>query len=653
MRHNRFTGAVAAAALTAGSMLAVGSGAAAAPTTAPQAEAASTEAPTTVVLPTGDRVTLLPNGSAGIAPALGREDASFITPPSPSGDVIVVPTDKVAAVLSGEEDPRRYNVSELLRGGHTDATDVSASELDDREYAGLIPDTSPQTASEDEETVKLRVDLRMRDGGVPEGSWVLWSDRDGEDFDFVEIDESGGGSVAVPEGDYVIVGGFWNAPTDTERGETIMGMVPVTVEGDLTHLVMDGSTSSPVSVEVEQPDAEFLNATMMLSARAGDNNLGFGTFLDPLDDAFLLPEPDLEEFELDFIYQPVLADPEGEYVYNLAFAHTGGFPSDAAYSVTDAELAVVAAEYRDLGVPNDGYTCDYGDTAAQIGMGFCRMVETPVPAQRTMYYTPGPQIEWGHLLVSGVLDEDLFISDGFTASRDAVYGAGPAALAIPNGGLSSPTADAYRSTFEGTEYFEAYLSIGGGNGETVRLVGGSADFELSRDGEVLASAEGFDPYMEYVIAELPEGDSGRYTLAFDYTASAATTVFGTAGSNTWEFDSTSVAEGEWTPIAFPTVALEADDIAGGYAPRRGCQEITLEMRNYEWGPVTHAVDMAFEVSYDDGATWKSVDIDRDGDTATAELRHPRGAEFVSIRTTVVDDAGTENTNTVIRAYGLR
>jgi hypothetical protein len=62
--------------------------------------------------------------------------------------------------------------------------------------------------------------------------------------------------------------------------------------------------------------------------------------------------------------------------------------------------------------------------------------------------------------------------------------------------------------------------------------------------------------------------------------------------------------------------------------------------------------MTFEISYDDGETWRAVQLERDGDSAEADLRHPRSAEYVSIRTTATDDSGTEVTNTVIRAYGL-
>ncbi|THV27545.1 hypothetical protein [Glycomyces paridis] len=655
MRKTRFASAAAAAALAAGSLLALGQAASAAPQDVPPG---GEHLPESVVLPTGDRITLLPNGTAGIEPAPGREGTSFLTPPSPSGDLVVVPTDRVAAITAGDEDPRRYNVSELLRGDHTDAAALTESELDQRAYAGLVPDTFPATTLAADDLRKFHLDLRTRAGKAPDGAWVLWAARDGSDFGSIEIDENGGASEALAPGDYVIVTGFWNDATDTRRGETTIGMTPVTVtDDDVTELLVEAADARPVSVEVEQSDAALLNAAFYMGAESADANLGYGTYLGPNDDAFLLPEPDLPEFERSFIYQPVLASPEGAadpYVYNLAFHDASGYPADTAFAPADDDLAVLAADYRDLGTPVDGQTCGYGDlTEGQIGMGYCRLVDTPVPSQRTMYYTADPEITWDNGLRAGLRDADGEMTDGFVASYEESFEPGPTARTIPNGGLSSGPVDATRGTDSGTEFFFAGTPVGGANDESLQLIGALGGYELTRDGELLASADGYDFYWDSAFTELPAGDAGRYTFTTELAQAPTTVDFGTSVSSSWSFDSESMPEGEFDRLAFPYVVLAADDLAGGYGDRRACQEVTLEMRTDEYGPVAHAEDMTFEVSYDDGATWKAVDLDRDGDTATAELRHPRKAKWVSIRTTALADNGTEVTNTVIRAYGLK
>ncbi|MCC3763624.1 hypothetical protein K3N28_11125 [Glycomyces sp. TRM65418] len=657
MRQPRLIGASAAAAVLAGSVIAGGTAALA---ETPSADPAGTPpAPTAVTLPTGDRVTVMPNGATAIDPAPGREDTTFITPTSPSGDIVVVPTDRVAAIEAGDEDPRRYNVSELLDAGQTDAASATESELDDREYVGLVPDTSSGAeATAEDDLQKLYVTLRDRDGEAPDGSWMLWAARDGSDFGSIPIEENGEGGTVLPPGDYVIVSGFWSDATETERGRIIMGMTPVTIEDTFYDLVLDGGEAQPVSVDVEQEDARFLNAAMVLDARHAEANLGYGNYLGPQDDAFLLPEPDLPEFDLGFIYQPVLASPEGAedpYVYNLAFHEVGGFPDDTAFSVDDDDLATVQTDYGDLGVAYDGQTCDYGDyTERQIGMGFCRLIDTAVPSQRTMYYTADPGTVWDNQFVAGERDEYGDLVNGFVANYERVFEPGATERVMPRGGLSSGVPAAYRVGEDGVNYFGAEtMPVGGGNDEELFLVGAKGTATLSRDGETIAAAEGLDFYWETLFAEMPEGDAGRYTLTADVTQSSPASVFGTDATATWEFDSAPAEDGEFDDIALPVVQLTADDIEGGYGERGACQEITLDLRSYEYGPVVHAVDMAFEISYNDGRTWKKIGLDRDGDSATAEIDHPRSARWVSVRMTATDDAGTEVVHTTIRAYGLK
>jgi hypothetical protein len=659
MRQLKRTGsAVAAAAVIAGSVFAGGT-AAQAEDPAPATEGAT--APTTVTLPTGDRVTVLPNGSKAIEPAAGREDASFITPPSPSGDLVVVPTDRVAAIQSGDEDPRRYNVSELLRAGESDAAAAAESELDDRAYAGLVPDTSTADLTAAEDLQKLNITLLNRHGKAPDGSWMLWAARDGSDFGDIEIDEHGTGGTALPPGDYVIVSGFWSDATDSSRGQQILGMTPVTIGDGPADLTLDAAAAHPVTVDVEQDDAQFLNAIIGIDAQTEASNLGYATILGPQDDAFVLPEPDLAEYEVGFIFQPVLASPDGSddpYVYNLAFHDGAGYPDDTAFAVDDEDLATVESDYRDLGTPfgaDQGDTCDYGDyTGRQLGMGLCRLIDTAVPSQRTMYYTADPEIAWENGLATGTKDAGGDLADGFVVSYRAVFEPGVTERVVPRGGLSTGSSDAYRFDDGGTQVFGTGLTpVGGGNDENLIIVGAKGNATLSRDGETLAAAEGMDFYWDGLYTELPAGDTGRYTLTAETTQPATTTVFGTSAGTEWAFDSVPAVDGDFLNIPLPFVQLTSDDIEGGYAPKRGCQEITLDLRTYEYGPDVDAVDMTFEVSYDDGATWKSVDIDRDGDTATAELVHPRGAKWVSVRMTALDDRGTEVTHTTIRSYGLK
>ncbi|MEU6249396.1 hypothetical protein [Glycomyces sp. NPDC047010] len=653
MRLTRLIGPAAALAL-AGSALATG--------TAAQAEtpAPDTGAPASVTLPTGDRVTVLPGGATGIEPAPGREDTTFLTPPSPDGDIVVVPADRVAAVLGGDEDPRRYNVTELLAAGQSDAAAAPAAALDDSEYTGLVPAADGAAAFADGDLQPLHLTLLDRDGKAPDGSWMLWVARDGSAAGDIPIGADGTGTIDLPPGDYIVVSGFWSAPTGTGRGQQIAGITPVAVGDGPAELVLDGAAAAPVGVHVER-ETEFLNAAFNIGAK-GPENLGYGVFLGPLDDAFVLPEPDLPEYELSFVYQPVLTGPVTDpvpYAYNLAFVEKGAYPEDTEFTVADEDLAAVATDYRDLGTAysaKQGDTCDYGDHVdGWLGSGFCSLVPTAVPSQRTMLYTADPDVQWNLNLKAGTSTPDgVFLTDGFAVGAAAVLEPGRSERTMPRGGLSAGLSGAYRHSDGGVDYMGFDLAPnGGGNGEQLVLAGDKGDVTLSRDGEVLSSVYGLDFYLERMYGPLPESDAGgRYTLSVDATETSKSRVFGTDFATEWSFDSAEAAEGEWSDIALPVVQLTSDAIEGGYAPKRGCQEITLDLRTNQYLPAVHAEDMAFEVSYDDGATWRDVPLDRDGDTATAELTHPRRAEWVSVRLTALDDHGTEVTQTVIRAFGL-
>jgi len=108
------------------------------------------------------------------------------------------------------------------------------------------------------------------------------------------------------------------------------------------------------------------------------------------------------------------------------------------------------------------------------------------------------------------------------------------------------------------------------------------------------------------------------------------------------------------PAALPLLAVR-------YAPKLDDQNETQAGRKFRFpvyvqrnGAEVGQVDTPkVEVSYDDGRTWQQVRLDRQGSAWQATVDHPRGAEFVSLRSTVSDQEGNTSTQTVIRAYALK
>ncbi|GAA2152409.1 MULTISPECIES: hypothetical protein [Glycomyces] len=589
-----------------------------------------------LMLPTGDVVRLSPGGRIDVEPAAGREDVGFVgqTAKDGSGDVVVVPADMLDAVRSGAEDPRRYNVSRLLAAGHSDAAAVTEAELDDRAYTGLVP--APEPAEASDAAQQLTVRLLDRSGDAPEGAVVSWI-REGETGG-IEIGEDGTGTTALEPGEYLISTLTVNATTATERGEAVYGFTPVTVGKGPAELVVDAAAAAPVGVEVERDDAELEKHLLYVEAGTESDSVATFEFMDAGTDAYVLPQPEASGYAFNFLYQPVLAGPADAadpYTYTLAFGGAGPIPADPFYEVADADLAVEQTEYQDLGVELQGRQCDYPRAWKGQFFLFGQCAERAFPSEATNLYSAAP-ILWDQTVEAGVFDENSDLTDGYTSlAPDVAMPAGPAERVIGDGPLAAGSPHVVRNgdTISGLTW-----PVASHSGDIVRLVGyESGGVTVSRDGEVLGTAKN----PENFSIDLPEGDQGRYTLTVEATRGTETALYGIESIMEWSFDS---ATAEEAVLDLPVVLVESEAVQHGLAERDEPQTISLALDSME----TTVESMGLEVSYDDGETWTEAELEGD----TAVLEHPAGAEFVSLRLTATDSAGTEVTHTTIRSYGL-
>ncbi|MFD0447163.1 hypothetical protein [Streptomyces rhizosphaericus] len=82
----------------------------------------------------------------------------------------------------------------------------------------------------------------------------------------------------------------------------------------------------------------------------------------------------------------------------------------------------------------------------------------------------------------------------------------------------------------------------------------------------------------------------------------------------------------------------------------------LTLRHQEGADTAKFTGAKAWVSYDDGTTWKRVELTRSGTGYRAAVGHPPlGATngFVSLRVQAADADGNRIDQTVIRAYGLK
>lgn len=611
----------------------------------------------TVVLPTGDTVTVFPDGGTGLLPAAGRERVGFLTIPAldGSGDTLVIPHDRAEAIKTGAEDARRYNVTDLAAEGITDAGAADAARLADVGDAGL---TDPVIATAATEAQKFSVRLLDRSGGVPQNDFVLVADNATGNFTFLEFDAAGVGSEALEPGDYTVVHGFWNnVPGTVERTEIVLGITPVTMGSSQALLTLDAADAQPVTVDVEQPDAVQQVASVAVRTSILDRRFGFTDYAGPDSAIYLMPEPD--HVDVQFSYETVLKSPDGAddpYTYNLAFLEDGSFPDDTSFRVTDDELAAVETEYHDLGVPVPGFTCTYGDLIGEeVGTRNCAMVPVEFPSTRTEYYNAGPSMEWVTSAMGGRVDDDGWgVVEGFLTTETIAPEAGDrSSRDMVNGPFGGGTADGLLlGSDEGGEISLEVNLAGAYNGEALRFLGAQGSAVLTKDGLETPVWEG---ELEDGYLDAPLSGAGRYTLTAEGTHDSATSLFAESSTTEWTFDADPTAVGDEgsAPLSLPTVALEAEGVQGGWADAWCPQEILLSLEPGLYGDTTATLaDVELEVSYDDGKTWTAVNLELSGGIAEGTLRHPRRADHVSIRVNATDDRGNEIAYTTIRSYGL-
>ncbi|MFJ6632610.1 S8 family serine peptidase [Streptomyces sp. NPDC091376] len=141
-----------------------------------------------------------------------------------------------------------------------------------------------------------------------------------------------------------------------------------------------------------------------------------------------------------------------------------------------------------------------------------------------------------------------------------------------------------------------------------------------------------------------------YRLVLDNDRAEWTHPYSTHTLTEWNF--TSAATGAESAESLPLIQLDydVDTDKAGRSDRRAELKVTA---SHLPGTTAAIGKLSVEVSYDDGATWKRADMDRDGKGWRTNLKAPKGASFVSLRATARDSADNTVSQTITRAFGLR
>jgi hypothetical protein len=409
-----------------------------------------------------------------------------------------------------------------------------------------------------------------------------------------------------------------------------------------TVLELDARTASAVQMTIPKPGVEPHSATLSYDIRTPDGGLSsiivfdidtpvyYSGMVEPIDPTMTSA--------LQGLWQDPSATPLAVYTGGW-LGREGRLPA-GDFSVDLDQLAVVHQSFAaSIGTQlphNDAYVAIYQDT----GFGGSTM-ELALPSERVEhYYSEDPELRW----INGVFSYDddfsqIFFLDG-SPSR---YLAGSSyrsrwnepvfCIAIPDVDTFSPLV--YR---EGNVLGLGTPLYADSEGHLGALAQ-EAQARLYRNGELLPEGAQFDLP--------PEAATYRYELEstqamFDLT---------TEQRLVWTFTSSQPPEGELVRLPVLTVRYQTVLDAQGQAPS-GPFSLPLRVFRYGSGVATDTTLPEVEASYDDGLTWTPTVVLPSGEGYEAQLDHPSGARYVSLRASTEDASGFTVEQTVLRAYAI-
>ncbi|MGF1241787.1 S8 family serine peptidase [Streptomyces sp. 2-6] len=339
------------------------------------------------------------------------------------------------------------------------------------------------------------------------------------------------------------------------------------------------------------------------------------------------------------------------YVYDLSEGHAGQIPDrDLTFRPGERQLARIGVEFH-AARPASGGEFRYSITDAfPVGIGFQERID--YPARRTDYVSTGPGQRW---------HESVSVGEGTLEERSGL---------VRYTGGSHPALDWFKPVWH------PWLGTGLGwgqqrAGDTLRFNAPgwgdsgpdhtgfgdvySADSGMSQTTEVFVDGESADrnPDSTAYVWDAP-ADAHTYKLVTDTALDAARWPLATRGHAEWTFRSAATPDDHWTALPLINLALDLDtDLAG--ALRAGSRvPVGLRAAYAAGAPDTGTIrDGRLEVSYDAGATWRTVRLTGGHADWRGTLTVPRGAASVSLRASAGDDKGGSVRQEIVRAAGVK
>ncbi|MCY1136493.1 S8 family serine peptidase [Actinoplanes sp. Pm04-4] len=334
----------------------------------------------------------------------------------------------------------------------------------------------------------------------------------------------------------------------------------------------------------------------------------------------------------------VTSDPTTDYLYDLVRYWPAGTPKSLTYRPSERELARVDVDFRSTSDREISEKRFDKNPDMPVKVGSTTIMRSD--RFRTDWVTAQNDVRWS-------TDMDDWYS--FQLGGDTTYQAGSrtsetwlGAIQRPriNEAVTLPRRDGDRIVAE----IPGWGDSGANHAGVAFPDGGEMTATLSQGRKVIEqntynwidTNSGLSPQrLPYGLVVTTKRDSTKYP----YSATTRTA---------WNFSS------DARTARLPLIQLDyrvATDIAHRAARSTA---ITVVPSHLTGAPSTKAItSVTLEVSYDGGATWIRQRSQRSKDGWTTDLRAPKPAQHVSLRTTARDAYGNSVEQTITKAFGLK
>nr|WP_281155391.1 S8 family serine peptidase [Streptomyces sp. HYC2] len=477
----------------------------------------------------------------------------------------------------------------------------------------------------------------------------------GYDRDFYSryaAEHDGEVSVRLPKGEYSLNGVIH--PSATSPTHAILVQPRLRLDADTT-VTVDARRARPVQINVPDPVAENTDATFAVGFdRAGDLAAARWRYMLPTFQGTsfgqLGPELPADEAFAQYSGAWTRRDDAGRPVaYHLSWERTGQLGGFTA-NVERNRLAKVTVQ---AGAPVEGRSVQVAMSPHLRDGSFVNgyTLDDALPLNITHYILDNG-VTWSIRMwqISG--EGDDWRPESFLMRMPRTWKAGHSYTERFNVGVFGPTLNNTEGPtmgFPGAVRYgnviRAYLPLfGDGSGHWGESGYTAVHSSLRADGKEIPDQYGIPPTDGATEYTVPARDSA-YELTLDTSRDPAVYSVSTRIRAEWTFRSAETPTEEPTALPLSVIRFSPDLTLSSTAKAGKRFDVPFIIEGAAAGQ--RPSKLAFEVSYDEGATWRPAETV--GSTHLS-LKHPAKAGSVSLRASLTDRDGNTLTETIERAY---